>query len=205
MSAIRFLIVDGSPSLHTFMQQLLTGYGFDAANIKCVSDPVAALEVAKELQPDFLLTDWFPKESLQGIELFQRIAQINPECRFAILSTDASNNNRQLAQDAGAVFLQKKPCTAQELRLALANAMELLAVENPKMSAHVSARRNAHASTVAAAAPISINLPKFEVGEQVVFRGRRESVKYVILRRGELVVQLNGHSGLIPASEVHKA
>ncbi len=203
MSAIRFLIADGSPSLHTFMQQLLTGYGFDAANIKCATDPVAALEVANELQPDFLLTDWFPKESIQGIGLFQKIAAINPECRFAILSTDASTSNRQLAQEAGAVFLLKKPCTAQELRAALTNAMELLAVEDPKMSSHVNARP--HVQNVAqSAAPIAIKVPKFEVGEQVLFRGRRESIKYVILRRGELVVQLNGLSGLIPAAHIQK-
>lgn len=186
------------------MQQLLSGYGFDPAHIKCVSDPAAALEVAKDLQPDFLLTDWFPKESLQGIALFQKIADIHPDCRFAILSTDASNSNRQLAQDAGAIFLLKKPCTAQELRMALANAMELLAVENPKMAAHVNARRNAQ-TTAAPVAPVAIKLPKFEVGEQVLFRGRRESIKYVILRRGELVVQLNGHSGLVPATNIQKA
>lgn len=203
MSAIRFLIVDASPSLHTFMQQLLMDYGFESGGIKCVSGPVAALEVANELQPDFLLTDWFAKESLQGIELHQKIQAINPECRFAMLSADASNNNRQLAQEAGAIFLMQKPCSAQELRLALANAMELLAAESPKMSTHLKARRNA---SIAARAPaLAAKLPKFEAGEQVLYRGRPSSVKYVILRRGELVVALNGTPGLIHASEVQKA
>jgi DNA-binding NtrC family response regulator len=204
MSAIRFLIVDASPSLHTFMQQLLTGYGFEPGGIKCVSDPMGALEVAKELQPDFLLTDWFPKEPLQGIALHQKILAINPDCRFAMLSTDASNNSRQLAQEAGAIFLMQKPCTAQQLRLALANAMELLAVESPKMSAHVRATRNG-ANAVRTPAPPMTTIPKFEVGEQVIYQGRRASVKYVILRRGELVVQLHGMLGLIQASEVQKA
>lgn len=203
MSAVRFLIVDPSPSLHTFMQQQLTGYGFDTGDIKCATHPLAALEVAQELQPDFLLTDWFAKESLQGMELHQKILEINPDCRFAMLSSDASNNNRQLAQEAGAIFLLKKPCTAQELRLALANAMELLAVESAKVAEHLKAVR--HAAIAAQAPALVAKLPKFEAGEQVLYRGRRSSVKYVILRRGELVVALNGTPGLINASEIQKA
>jgi hypothetical protein len=107
-----------------------------------------------------------------------------------------------LAQEAGAVFLLKKPCTAQELRAALTNAMELLAVESPKMAAHVNAMKSTAAKAKAAA--IAAKIPKFEVGENVQYRGRRESVKYVILRRGELVVQLNGMAGLVPASNVQK-
>ena len=203
MSTIRFLIVDASPSLHTFMRQLLTGYGFDAHGVTCVTDPAAALQAAQENRPDFVLTDWFPKESMQGLELFQKIQALNPQCRFAMLSTDDSSSARQKAQEAGAVFLMKKPCTAQELRGALANAMELLAVEDPKMGAHVRAMRPKEAP--AAPAQIAVNVPKYEVGEQVLYRGRRASIKYVILRRGELVVQLHGSSGLIPAINIQKA
>jgi CheY-like chemotaxis protein len=202
MSAIRFLIVDNSQSLHTFMQQLLTSYGFDAGSIQCATDPGAALEAAAELPPDFLLTDWFLKEPMNGIALHRQILKRNSECRFAMLSADASSSNRQVALEAGAVFLLKKPCTAQELRAALTNAMELLAVESPKMAAHVNAMKSLAAKAQAAAH--AAKLPKFEVGEHVQYRGRRESVKYVILRRGELVVQLNGISGLVPANSVQK-
>ena len=202
MSVIRFLIVDASPSLHAFMQQLLFGHGFEPGAIQCVASPSAALEVAQQSQPDFLLTDWFAKEALQGIELHRKILAFNPDCRFAMLSTDASDSNRQLAQEAGAIFLMKKPCTAQELRQALANALELLAVESPKIAAHVRARRVA--SVPAHAEPLAAKLPKFEVGEQVLYQGRRASVKYVILRRGELVVQLHGTPRLIHAGDLQK-
>ena len=203
MSVIRFLIADGSQGLHNFMQQWLTGYGFEASGIRCTTDPHAALEIAAELQPDFLLTDWFPKESMDGIRLHKQILQRNPTCRFAMLSADTSDHNRQIAQNAGAIFLMKKPCTAPELRSALTNALELLAVESPKMAAHVQ-RRNAAAAHAKAASQMAISVPKFEVGEQVLYQGRSESVKYVILRRGELVVQLRGHSGLVPATHVQK-
>jgi CheY-like chemotaxis protein len=204
MSAIRFLIVDPSPSLHTFLRKLLAGYGFEPEGIQCFSEPVAALEAARELQPDFLLTDWFAREPLQGIALYQKILEANPDCRFAMLSADASNENRHIAQEAGAVFLLKKPCSALELRQELDKALEMLAVESPKMSAHVNAKRSVATGGHSTAA-IAIKIPKFEVGEQVLYRGQPSSVKYVILRRGELVLALNGTPGLIPASEVQKA
>ena len=203
MSTIRFLIADASPSLHTFMRQLLIGYGFEAHGIACAADPASALLAAEENRPDFLLTDWFPKETMQGIELFQSIQRLSPQCRFAMLSSDASNAAREKAQEAGAVFLMKKPCTAQELRNALANAMELLSIEHPKMAAHVRAQRPKDAQPVPA--PIPIKVPKYEVGEQVLYQGRRASIKYVILRRGELVVQLHGSTGLIPATNIQTA
>ncbi len=203
MSVIRFLIADASQGLHTFMQQWLTGNGFEASGIRCATNPHAALEIAAELQPDFLLTDWFPKESLDGFGLYRKILQVNPGCRFAMLSADASDHNRQVAQDAGAIFLMKKPCTAPELRGALTNALELLAVESPKMATHMQSRKAA-AAQAKAASHAPIHIPKFEVGEHVLYQGRREMVKYVILRRGELVVQLQGRAGLIPAIYVQK-
>lgn len=201
MSVIRFLIADPSPSLHTFMRQLLTSYGFEASGIDCASTPQDALRAAQQNPPDFVLTDWFQKENLQGIALFQQIQTLQPRCRFAMLSTDDSAGARELAQDAGAVFLLKKPCTAQELRGALGNAMELLSVEEPRMAAHVRARHPQES----AAAQLAAKVPKFEAGERVMYRGRPASIKYVILRRGELVVQLQGSSGLIPATQIQKS
>lgn len=183
------------------MQQLLSGYGFDPAGIQCVSGTQQALLAAEAVAPDFVLTDWFARSELTGLDLMERVHVLNAQCRFAMLAADVNNSIRQEAQEAGAIFLMKKPCTAQDLRAALANAMELLIVENPKMAAHVNARRTQLAVTQAS----QIHIPKFEVGEQVLYRGRRESIKYVILRRGELVVQLNGATGLIPASNIQKS
>ena len=36
------------------------------------------------------------------------------------------------------------------------------------------------------------------------YRNRRETVKHVILRRGELVVQLHGEAGLVEASKLQR-
>ena len=44
----------------------------------------------------------------------------------------------------------------------------------------------------------------FKPGDRVVYANRTESVKHVILRRGELVLQLDGIAGMIEATKVQR-
>ncbi len=200
MSAVSFLISDPSPALQKFIQQLLTGYGFDAAAIKTTGDPHAAAEVAPSLRPDFLLTDWFAKESLPGIALHQSVLKTNPDCRLALMAaTDSPSLRQEEAAQAGALFFLAKPFSADAMRAALAQALEQLAVAHPVIARHV------HSATQpqARAMPVQLpRLPQFKPGDRVLFGNRTESVKHVILRRGELVVQLDGIPGLIEASKI---
>ena len=185
MPSIRFMVADGSPALQTFARQLFQSYGYPAADIKTVSTLHAALEAAAELVPDFLLTDAFPKESIDGISLHKQLRSLNPACRFGLLSTDTSAQFAERAQKAGAQFLLPKPCTAEQLRQALATAMGKASRE----------------PTSRAPAPPP---PQFKPDDRVVYQGRMETVKYIIVRRGELVVQLNNVMGMVPASKLIK-
>jgi hypothetical protein len=45
-------------------------------------------------------------------------------------------------------------------------------------------------------------LPKFKPGDRVNYRGQTEVVQHVILRRGEMVVQLRDIAGLIEPSRI---
>jgi CheY-like chemotaxis protein len=200
MSAVSFLISDRSHALQKFVQQVLASYGFDAASIKTADDPHAAAEVAQSLRPDFLLTDWFAKESLSGIALYRSILKTSPHCRFALLSDSNSPSHRQEeAAQAGAMFLLAKPFTADDMRSALGKALEQLAPSHP----HIAQRL--HSGSQAPSRPVKLqlpNLPQFKPGDRVLYANRTESVKHVILRRGELVVQLEGFPGLIEASKI---
>ncbi len=197
MSAVSFLISDPSHALQTFVRQLLTGYGFDAAAIKTTDDPHAALEVAQSLKPAFLLSDWFAKESMTGIALCQAMRKTNPGCQFALLSQATSATQQQEAEQAGALFLLAKPFTADAMRTEMRKALELLAKLHPDVAQRL--------KPTAPARPVQIqlpSLPQFKPGDRVTYANRTESVKYVILRRGELVVQLEGIPGLIEASKI---
>ena len=202
MSAVSFLICDPSPALQTFSPQLLEAYGFDAASIKTTGNPQAAAEIAASLRPDLLLTDWFAKESLSGIALHRAILASSPGCRLALLSQTQGPNQMEEAREAGALFLLTKPFTADALRGEMAKALDLLARSHSSIAQRVSAHALA---TVQPRPAVQIQLPRlpqYKPGDRVVYQNRTESVKNVILRRGELVVQLDGVPGMVEASKI---
>lgn len=200
MSAVSFLVVDPSPALQTFAQQLLASYGFDAASIKTSANPQAAAEVAASHRPDFLITDWFAKEPLTGIALHQALQKINPHCQFALLTQTTSPTHQQAADEAGALFLLAKPFTADAMRAAVRAALEQLAPQNPAIARKLAPVANPQSIRAVYVPPPS--LPPFKAGDRVLYDNRVESIKNVILRRGELVLLLDGISGMVEASKV---
>ena len=199
MPAISFLIADPSPAVQTFIRKQLESYGFDGANIQTVATPQAAREAAAEIKPDFLLTDTFAREGMSGIGLHRAVQKHNPDCSFAMLGADLTPADEQDASEAGAYFLLAKPFTADLFRSALAKALAQLAQKHPQIAPQVTAQ-----TTAAAIAPKIVlpDLPKYKPGDQVSYKNRRETVKHVILRRGELMVYLHGEAGLIEASKL---
>lgn len=200
MSAVSFLISDPSPALQTFTQQLLYGYGFDAAAVKTASTAQAAAEIAALQKPDFLITDWFAKESLTGIALYQTLLKNNPNCQFALLAQHSSPTHQQEADAAGALFLLAKPFTADAMRSAVRTALEQLAPLHPGIASQLRPHDSPKPARPVYVAPPS--LPHFKPGDRVTYANRTESVKNVILRRGELVLQLEGIAGMVDATNV---
>lgn len=201
MPAISFLIADPSQAVQTFIRKQLETYGFPAANIKTVATPQAAREAAAALKPDFLLTDTFAKEGMSGLGLHRAVQKHNPDCSFAMLGTAVTAADQEEATDAGAYFLLSKPFTADIFRSALANALEQLALKHPQIAQQVLAQTKAAAPAPKIALP---DLPQYKPGDPVSYKNRRDTVKHVILRRGELVVQLHGEVGLVEASKLQR-
>lgn len=201
MSAVSFLISDPSPALQTFTQQLLSGYGFDAAAIKTASTPQAAAEIAASHKPDFLITDWFAKEPITGIALHKTLLKDNPNCQFALMAQDCNPTRQQEADEAGALFLLAKPFTADAMRGAVRTALEQLAPLHPGIASKLTPQGSPKPPRPVYVAP---PLPQFKPGDRVVYANRTESVKHVILRRGELVLQLDGIPGMVEATKVKR-
>lgn len=202
MSAVSFLISDPSPALQTFLHLVLTGYGFDAANIKSAGNPHAAAEMASSLKPDVLITDWFAKESITGIDLHSLVVQHNSQCRLALLVLGITPAHEHEARAAQALFLLAKPFSADVARAEMARALEQLAKGHPQIAHQLATR--AVATERARVPTIQLpSLPHYKPGDRVVYRDRTEQVQHVILRRGEMMVQLQGVSGLVAVDQVH--
>jgi CheY-like chemotaxis protein len=196
MSATRFLVADSSPAIQTFLRQLLEGYGFEPGSIKTASTPQAAVEFAAGHPPDLLLTDSFPKESLSGLALHQTLLSHNPQCQLGFMAAGMDATLQEQAESAGALFVLAKPFTAPDIRTAVAEALEALSIHHP----HV-------ASKLRPQAPIRLSVPlppRIQAGDAVIYQGRYETVKNVILRQGELVVHLQGTPGMVPASKLSR-
>jgi two-component system chemotaxis response regulator CheY len=201
MPAIHHLIVDPSPAVQTFIRTMLESYGFDAASIKTASNPQAAIELAADIKPDFLLTDWFGKDAINGIDLHEAVINHNPSCTFALMAAAPSPQQEVDADMAGAFFLLPKPFTADQFRGVLAKAMVELSKKHPQIAQKIATHTAGAVKVPKMAMP---DIPQFKPGDQVTYKDRRESVKHVILRRGELVVQLNGIPGLVEATRIKR-
>ena len=198
MPVIRFLIADPSQAVQTFIQQQLAVYSFPEAIVRTVATPQAARESAAETNPDFLFTDTFAKEGMSGIGLHKAVQKYNPQCSFAMVGASITADDHEEAAEAGAYFLLAKPFTADAFRKALAKAMAQLAQTHTQIAQHVISQ-----SMGATSAKIVMpDLPHYKPGDSVSYQNRRETVMHVILRRGELVVQLHGMAGLVDAAKL---
>jgi CheY-like chemotaxis protein len=206
MPDVRFLVADANPSVQKFFHQLIVGYGFEADSIKTASSAHAALALASEHAPHMLLSDCYADGEVSAFDLHREALTHNPECRLALMSAQVNDTLTQQAQQANALFYLAKPFTAAEVKQAMSSALELLGKQHP-----VIAKRMQHPATSAsrtAAAPQQRPalpaLPKFKAGDAVLYLGRYDTVKNVILRQGELVVSLLGTPGMVLATKLTK-
>ena len=201
MSDSCFLIVDPSPAVLTFIRKFLEGYGLNASTVKTASSPTTAIEAASGVKVDFLLTDWFPKDLITGIALHEALRIDSAGCKLALLSQTISPTHEQEARQANAMFLLGKPFTADELRTELIRALEKMGKSQLKPAASPTAQGAARDRVMSIRMP---DTPQYKPGDQVSYLNRRETIQHVILRRGELVVQLLGHSGMVEATKIRR-
>ncbi|MDM4768128.1 response regulator [Pelomonas sp. SE-A7] len=205
---LRFLIVDALAGVQTFARQLLQGYGFPTDSLAVASDTVQALELGRQQPPDFLICDDFPKSELDAFALFEQLKQANPGCRLALLSFEITPELEAKASQAGARFLLKKPFAATDLRDALRKSLDALAQERPDLHARMMQVMKPPAPAKSAAPPRPIVLPPMQPalkpGDKVSHAGKTSTIEYIVIRHGELAVQLRGQSGLVPAAQLTK-
>ena len=201
MSAASFLIADPSSALQTFFRRELEHAGFSPAQVKTASTPEAALEVGLSHKPDLLITDWFTKEALSGPDLYLQVVQVAPRCRLGLMAQGVTLAQEQLAKSEDALFLLPKPFSAEVARKTLAQALDALAKNHPAMAQPLQARQRGGAG----ASPTPLPWPQlhhYKAGDTVLYRNRTERVQHVILRRGEMVVQLQGIPSMIEADRI---
>lgn len=197
---LKFLVVDALAGVQTFARQLLQGHGFAADAILCCSDPEAALAQGLAFRPHFLITDWFPKASPTGLQLHQRLREVQPALHLALLSFEVTPEHEFEAQVLGAHFLLKKPFTAEQFKREMALALAAVAKRPPGLPA-----RRRDTSLSRPVLPLMPPQPVIKPGDRVRYQGALHVAQHVVHRQGQTVVQLQGLAAFVPLDKLQPA
>ncbi|MBH9551631.1 response regulator [Inhella gelatinilytica] len=202
---LRFLIVDPLEGVRAFAQRLLEGFGFAPDHIRGCADPDSALLLATEWAPDFVFTDAFSGQSLDGLALFESIRALHPQCRLGLMSFEITPELEARAKALNARFIQRKPFTAETLRATVQASLEWMRQERPDLAARMvrESKGRLDPSRRIELPPVQLPQP-FKVGDQVQHAGQRRKVLAVVLRQGEQALQLDGVPGFVPAAKVNR-
>lgn len=192
---MKFLVADPLAGVQTFARQLLQGHGFPATDILCCADTETALAQGLVFKPQFLITDWFAKAPLTGLQLHRHLRDAQPALQLALLSFDVTAAHEAEARTLGARFLLRKPFTAEQLKAAMTRA--LAAMSRPtSASARPALRRALPPMT-----PVKIVKP----GDKVRFNGAVHVAQHVVIRNEGTVVQLKGLSDFVSLEKLQPA
>ena len=202
---LRFLVVDPLAGVQTFARQLLQSHGFAADSILCCADTDSALAQGLAFKPRFLVTDWFPKAPLTGIQLYQRLREVQPALHLSLLSFEVTPEHEFEAEAHGAHFLLKKPFTAEQLKAEMTRSLEALAKNSPRLHGQVRNTLRTAKPAPRPVLPVIPPLPVIKPGDKVRYQGSVHVAQHVVHRHGETVVQLKGQNGFVPVDKLQRA
>ncbi|HEX3351375.1 MAG: response regulator transcription factor [Terriglobales bacterium] len=106
----RILVVDDEPQITRVLRTSLTGNGFD---VRTAEDGHAGLRLAREWQPDLVITD-ISMPNMDGIELSRQL-RAESALPIIVLSVKGEEKTKVEALDAGADDYVTKPVGMDEL------------------------------------------------------------------------------------------
>lgn len=115
---MRVLIVDDSKAMRLIVLRTLRQADYEAHEFDQAENGAEALKAIQASCPDLVLSDWNMPE-MNGIDLLRALRQSGNDVRFGFVTSEGTPEMRQIAHEAGALFLITKPFTADNFREAL--------------------------------------------------------------------------------------
>ncbi|WP_084125150.1 response regulator [Demequina sp. NBRC 110054] len=112
---MKVVVADDSRVMRQIVIRTLRQAGYDWWEIEEAENGADALTKIQASQPDFVLSDWNMPE-MTGIELLRNLRAAGDETPFAFVTSEGSDQMRETADQAGALFLIAKPFTADTFR-----------------------------------------------------------------------------------------
>jgi two-component system chemotaxis response regulator CheY len=114
---MHILIVDDSKAMRMIVRRTLRLAGYHV-EVKEACSGAEAFQAIQSAPVDLILCDWNMPE-MNGLELLQKLQQSGKKVKFGFVTSESSEDMRNAAKDAGALFLITKPFTADGFRTVL--------------------------------------------------------------------------------------
>ena len=111
----KILVVDDSKLSRRTLRRILETAGFSVIEAE---DGMSALERYFLDKPDVVLLD-LVMTGMYGLEVLEKIRQMDPDARVIIASADIQSSTRELAERGGAAAVINKPLVAEDVLDAL--------------------------------------------------------------------------------------
>lgn len=115
---MKILIVDDSKAMRMIVKRTLRQAGLGDHETEEAGDGAEAFLLVGSWSPDLVLSDWNMPE-MNGIDLLRQIRASGNRVRFGFVTSEGTDDMRQLAKDEGAEFLITKPFDADVFAAAL--------------------------------------------------------------------------------------
>ena len=112
------LLVDDSKVMRSLVQRAIRSAGYRTLKVEEADNGVSALAKLAVAKPRLVLSDWNMPE-MTGIELLQQIRLTEKKLPFGFITSESSQEIRDLARSNGANFILAKPFTVEDIQDAL--------------------------------------------------------------------------------------
>ena len=116
---MKILVVDDSKAMRSIVRRALQQAGFGGHEVQEAGNGAEAFTTISAACPDVVLCDWNMPE-MSGLQLLERLNTSGIKPKFGFVTSEGTDDIRQLATAAGALFFICKPFTPEKLREALA-------------------------------------------------------------------------------------
>lgn len=109
---MKILIADDSRAMRMIVTRTLRQAGLSGHELIEAENGRQALEIAVAQSPDLILSDWNMPE-MTGIDFLKALRSNGSSTPFCFVTSEGSDEMRELASAAGAIGLISKPFTAE--------------------------------------------------------------------------------------------
>ena len=119
---MKILIADDSKVMRQIVLRTMRQAGFGNHDFVEAADGAEALDKVAAESPDLVLSDWnMPNKT--GIELLRALRENGDRTPFGFVTSEGSEEMREAAKAAGAMFLIAKPFTSDHFEDALSGIL----------------------------------------------------------------------------------